>query len=136
MTMRISLLAIRETKAMAYLTPNSHRSNVAIRANGILLVPGFPCHAQSGAQGVNLGFLADNDDGEWHERDGAYLSDRPDTGGAEIRPAPGTARSAGRVLGDPKRDLAYLKDRLNAPIVFDRDLGGYRFETESSGSAH
>lgn len=28
-----------------------------------------------------------------------------------------------------KRDLAYLKDRLNAPIIFDRDLGGYRFET-------
>ncbi len=29
-----------------------------------------------------------------------------------------------------KRDLNYLKDRLNAPIIFDRDLGGYRFETE------
>jgi predicted DNA-binding transcriptional regulator YafY len=26
-----------------------------------------------------------------------------------------------------KRDLSYMKDRLNAPIVFDRDLGGYRF---------
>lgn len=26
------------------------------------------------------------------------------------------------------RDLAYLRDRLNAPIVFDRDAGGYRFE--------
>ena len=30
-----------------------------------------------------------------------------------------------------KRDLTYLKDRLNAPIIFDRDLGGYRFETEN-----
>ena len=29
-----------------------------------------------------------------------------------------------------KRDLNYLKDRLNAPIIFDRELGGYRFETE------
>jgi len=29
-----------------------------------------------------------------------------------------------------KRDLNYLKDRLNAPIIHDRDLGGYRFETE------
>lgn len=28
-----------------------------------------------------------------------------------------------------KRDLNYLKDRLNAPIIFDRTLGGYRFET-------
>ena len=30
-----------------------------------------------------------------------------------------------------KRDLNYLKDRLHAPIIFDRELGGYRFETES-----
>ena len=29
-----------------------------------------------------------------------------------------------------KRDLAYMKDRLNAPIVFDRARGGYRFEAE------
>lgn len=27
-----------------------------------------------------------------------------------------------------KRDLNYMKDRLNAPIVFDRSLGGYRFD--------
>ena len=27
-----------------------------------------------------------------------------------------------------KRDLAYMRDRLNAPIVFDRDLNGYRFD--------
>jgi predicted DNA-binding transcriptional regulator YafY len=32
-----------------------------------------------------------------------------------------------------KRDLAYLKDRFNAPIVFDRDVGGYRFATPSIG---
>jgi predicted DNA-binding transcriptional regulator YafY len=30
-----------------------------------------------------------------------------------------------------KRDLAYLKDRLHAPIVHDRDLGGYRFDKGS-----
>ena len=30
-----------------------------------------------------------------------------------------------------KRDLAYMKDRLHAPIVFDRDLGGYRIEKDS-----
>ncbi|MDB5796394.1 MAG: Helix-turn-helix type 11 domain protein [Paucimonas sp.] len=29
-----------------------------------------------------------------------------------------------------KRDLAYMRDRLNAPIVFDRELDGYRFEKE------
>ena len=27
-----------------------------------------------------------------------------------------------------KRDLTYMKDRLNAPIVFDRVSGGYRFD--------
>ena len=27
-----------------------------------------------------------------------------------------------------KRDLAYLRDRLNAPIVHDRDAGGYRYD--------
>jgi predicted DNA-binding transcriptional regulator YafY len=31
------------------------------------------------------------------------------------------------------RDLAYMRDRLNAPIVFDRDAGGYRFEQAPSG---
>lgn len=30
-----------------------------------------------------------------------------------------------------KRDLAYMKDRLHAPIIFDRETGGYRFEAES-----
>ncbi|MFA6310374.1 MAG: HTH domain-containing protein [Sterolibacterium sp.] len=27
-----------------------------------------------------------------------------------------------------KRDLQYLRDRLNVPIVYDRDAAGYRFE--------
>jgi predicted DNA-binding transcriptional regulator YafY len=27
-----------------------------------------------------------------------------------------------------KRDMEYLRDRLHAPIVWDRDAGGYRFE--------
>lgn len=31
-----------------------------------------------------------------------------------------------------KRDLAYMKDRLNAPIVFDRFAGGYRFDVAST----
>ncbi len=28
-----------------------------------------------------------------------------------------------------KRDLQYLRDRMNAPIVWDREAGGYRFES-------
>lgn len=30
-----------------------------------------------------------------------------------------------------KRDLQYLRDRLNVPIVYDRDAAGYRFEAPS-----
>jgi len=31
-----------------------------------------------------------------------------------------------------KRDLEYMRDRLNAPIVWDRERGGYRFEAEQA----
>ncbi len=32
-------------------------------------------------------------------------------------------------LATLKRDLSKLRDRLNFPVVFDRDLGGYRLDT-------
>lgn len=36
-----------------------------------------------------------------------------------------------------KRDLEYLRERLHAPIVWDRDAGGYRFATtRSDGPAY
>lgn len=35
-----------------------------------------------------------------------------------------------------KRDLAYLRDRLNAPIVYDRFDNGYRFEQAADGAPH
>lgn len=34
-----------------------------------------------------------------------------------------------------KRDLDYLRSRLNAPIVFDRALGGYRFDRQTGAPA-
>jgi len=33
-----------------------------------------------------------------------------------------------------KRDLEYMKDRLNAPIVWDRSLRGYRFDPTQPGA--
>jgi len=33
-----------------------------------------------------------------------------------------------------KRDLAYMRDRLNAPIVYDKELGGYRMELQGPGT--
>lgn len=35
-----------------------------------------------------------------------------------------------------KRDLEYLRDRIHAPIVFDRELGGYRFDEQHKGKPH
>lgn len=36
-----------------------------------------------------------------------------------------------------KRDMEYLRDRLHAPIVWDRDDGGYRFESlKATGPAY
>src|SRR5437868_3316048 len=34
-----------------------------------------------------------------------------------------------------KRDLEYMRDRLNAPIVWDRDSNGYRFEQAKGAGA-
>jgi predicted DNA-binding transcriptional regulator YafY len=33
-----------------------------------------------------------------------------------------------------KRDLDFLRDRMNAPIIWDRDAGGYRFEEAGVGN--
>src|SRR5205085_3769842 len=33
-----------------------------------------------------------------------------------------------------KRDLEYMRERLNAPIVWDRDLMGYRFEEQAAAA--
>ncbi|CAG2158305.1 hypothetical protein LMG31506_06320 [Cupriavidus yeoncheonensis] len=35
-----------------------------------------------------------------------------------------------------KRDLEYLRDRLNAPIIWDRDIRGYRFEKARVGNRY
>lgn len=35
-----------------------------------------------------------------------------------------------------KRDLEYLRDRLNAPIVWDRDAGGYKFHKQGNGDKY
>ncbi len=35
-----------------------------------------------------------------------------------------------------KRDLAYMRDRLNAPIIFDKELSGYRLGAQGVGEAY
>ena len=34
-----------------------------------------------------------------------------------------------------KRDLAYMRDRLHAPIIYDKERNGYRFDSESEDYA-
>src|SRR5262245_12141703 len=36
-------------------------------------------------------------------------------------------------LATLKRDLTFMRERLHAPIVFDRDAGGYRFDQPGVG---
>ncbi len=35
-----------------------------------------------------------------------------------------------------KRDLAYMRDRLNAPIIYDKDLSGYRLGEQGLGATY
>lgn len=35
-----------------------------------------------------------------------------------------------------KRDIAFMRERLNVPIVFDRESGGYRIDTNHVGPRH
>ncbi len=35
-------------------------------------------------------------------------------------------------LATLKRDIAYMRDRLNAPIIFDKELGGYRLDKKDN----
>ena len=49
------------------------------------------------------------------------LKERKSTSFAALQEALGVSRAT------LKRDLVYMKDRFNAPIEFDRELGGYRF---------
>ena len=31
-----------------------------------------------------------------------------------------------------KRDIEYMRDRLNAPVIYDPDAGGYRYDKQSA----
>ena len=42
-------------------------------------------------------------------------------------------RELGMSVASVKRDLAYMRDRFNAPIEYDRDANGYRFGKPRSG---
>src|SRR5690242_8236729 len=55
------------------------------------------------------------------------LNDRKTVSFAQLQEALGTSRAG------LKRDLAYMRDRFNAPIEYDRDANGYRLGKPRSG---
>jgi predicted DNA-binding transcriptional regulator YafY len=55
------------------------------------------------------------------------LKERKTVSFAALQEALGTSRAG------VKRDLAYMRDRFNAPIEYDRDTNGYRFGAPRSG---
>ena len=55
------------------------------------------------------------------------LKDRKVVSFAALQEALGTSRAG------LKRDLAYMRDRFNAPIEYDREANGYRFGAPRSG---
>jgi predicted DNA-binding transcriptional regulator YafY len=55
------------------------------------------------------------------------LKERKVVSFAALQDALGTSRAG------LKRDLAYMRDRFNAPIEYDRDANGYRFGAPRSG---
>ena len=99
---------------------------------GILFLPALPYHGSlDWAHGVSPRFIARTVGGSCMSgMERVFQIDQMLSGRKSV-----TRRELQDRLGVSwaplKRDLAYLKDRLNAPIVFDRDLGGYRFDRES-----
>lgn len=105
--------------------------NQRLRPEGILLVPSFPCHdAPCRAHRISPAFLAIPSEIGMSGMERIYQIDQI-LAGRKFVPRQELQDRLGVSWATLKRDLAYLKDRLNAPIIFDRDLGGYRFETES-----
>ena len=68
--------------------------------------------------------------------DRTLLQDRDAAAQPRQRELRGAARGAGRLAGHARRDLQYLRDRLNAPIVYDAFDNGYRFDGAPAGARH
>lgn len=97
---------------------------------GIFFFPVNSCHdATSGAHDPSSGFLAIPSEASMSGMERIYQIDQI-LAGRKFVPRQELQERLGVSWATLKRDLAYMKDRLNAPIVFDREVGGYRFETE------
>lgn len=97
---------------------------------GLILLPSLSCHdSRLGAQGLSPGFMAFSTEIGMSEMERIYQIDQL-LSGRRFVPRKELQERLGVSWATLKRDLAYLKDRLNAPVIYDRDLGGYRFEKD------
>ena len=100
------------------------------RRHGILLVPSIPCHDSCvRAHDLSPGFLAIPTEAGMSSMERIYQIDQI-LAGRQFVPRKELQERLGVSWATLKRDLNYLKDRLNAPIIHDRDLGGYRFDKD------
>lgn len=122
--------AISQVDVQNSRTAPGRLRRVGRRKHGILLLPVVPCHdGGSGAHGVSPGFFAIPSETDMSGMERIYQIDQI-LAGRKFVPRMELQEKLGVSWATLKRDLNYLKDRLNAPIIYDRDLGGYRFETE------
>ena len=100
------------------------------RRHGILLVPSIPCHDSClRAHDLSPGFLVIPTEAGMSSMERIYQIDQI-LAGRQFVPRKELQERLGVSWATLKRDLNYLKDRLNAPIIHDRDLGGYRFDKD------
>ena len=98
----------------------------------IALLPVIPCHdASSLAQSVSPAFFGFATGGLMSNTERIYQIDQI-LSGRKFVPRDELQSKLGISWATLKRDLNYLKDRLHAPIIFDRELGGYRFDNETT----
>lgn len=101
-------------------------------ATGLLLRPRVSCHDPTDrAQFLSPAFIALPSEVGMSGMERIYQIDQILSGRSFV-PRQELQDRLGVSWATLKRDLAYLKDRLNAPIIFDRELGGYRFETRKN----
>ena len=105
----------------------SHRAELL----GMVLCPAFSCHdSKQGAHDPSPVFRVFPVEVGMSGMERIYQIDQI-LAGRNFVPRMELQEKLGVSWATLKRDLNYLKDRLHAPIIFDRELGGYRFETDS-----
>ena len=115
--MIVTRAVINVKRDYAWLSSRLHESSAAL------------AHGVSYHSGIIPGMNLTMDRTERFYKIDQLLQNRPTVPIREFLDALGVS------LATFKRDLEYMRDRLNAPIVWDRDSNGYRFEQAKGAGA-